>query len=271
MRAEGHEAGRWARRKGAGRLRGVLAVSAALSTLALGAARAGAAAPVPQAGLSIVPAGRSLAVAFVADSSGFSGSIVSYRWSFGDGSTTTTKRHTVTHVYRSAGRFFVTVNETAANAETAVVKGTVRLLRCPVGTESCSVQLTGLGSLSELRATGPISPAAPAAADLFVAPFEIPSCETSILPAVALTDSGFTGKLTVTLEYRSSAPKQAHTTCFSSTVAFLDAAGKRVYNGLLPVCNDAERAPCVKSVRVSDAKVTKVLIVPAGDPKVGAP
>jgi len=92
-----------------------------------------------------------------------------------------------------------------------------------------------------------------------------------VQPAVALTDSGFTGKLTVTLEYRSSAPKQAHTTCFSSTVAFVDAAGKRVYNGVLPVCNDAQRAPCVKSVRLSGAKVTKVLLVPPGDPKVGAP
>ena len=90
--------------------------------------------------------------------------------------------------------------------------------------------------------------------------------------AAALTDSGFIGNLTVPLVYLTSYPDLARTTCFSSEVAFVDAAGMVVHSGPLPMCQVVVPVPpCVVSINISGTLVTKVLLVPPGDPRVGAP
>jgi PKD repeat protein len=196
---------------------------------------------------------------------------VSYSWSFGDDTTATTASHTVTHTYRTAGRFTASVTESDAAGTEASASGTIALFECPASQSSCSESLTNADGVQELETSGPISASSAAGLNLFVGPFRIPDCQLEIVPTAALTDSGFTGNLTVTLEYTSSFPSQARTTCFSSTVPFVNTSGHTVTSGRLPMCAAVPTAPCVESVDISGSSVTKELLIPPGDPKVGAP
>jgi hypothetical protein len=213
-----------------------------------------------------------LTVTFIAQASGFAGAVTSYRWTFGDSASTTTAVNTVQHTYASASTFDVSVTETDAQGESATATGTLELLKCPVSVGQCSGKLPLGGLVETLSALGPISPTAPADLDLFTGPFGFPNCDSEIHGATALTDSGFIGNLTVPLVYLTSHPDQARTTCFSSEVAFMDADGMLVHSGPLPTCQVlAPIPPCVISINISGILVTKVLLVPPGDPRVGAP
>jgi len=235
----------------------------------VGAAPAGASGP-PKAGLSI-SARKGLAVTFVARSAGFSSPVTSYTWTFGDGGSTTTSKPTVTHTYPSPSTFAPAVTERDSTGDKATATGTLGLFDCPVGSTQCTEALANAGTVQLLQASGPVGSASPAGVDLFAGPFRIPNCEATIAPAVALTDSGFTGSLTVTLTYTTSQPKKVSTTCFSSPVAFVDGAGQTVHSGPLPMCQAAPGPPCVESIQTAGSQVTKVLLIPPGDPKVGAP
>jgi hypothetical protein len=211
-------------------------------------------------------------VTFIAEASGFAGAVTSYRWTFGDGASQTTSVNTVQHTYASASTFHVSVSETDTQGESATATGTLELLNCPVGMGQCSGTLQLGGLLQTLSALGPISLLAPADLDLFTGPFGFPNCDSVIGAATALTDSGFIGNLTVPLVYLTSDPDQARTTCFSSEVPFVDAAGMMVHSGPLPTCQVlAPVPPCVLSINIVGLLVTKVLLVPPGDPRVGAP
>jgi hypothetical protein len=225
----------------------------------------------PKAGLSINGARKGLAVTFVARSSGFSAPVHSYAWTFGDGRSTTTSTPTVTHTYAAASTYSPSLTETDTSGATASATGTLGLFDCAAGQSQCSEALAGVGTVALLQASGPTGAGAPAGVDLFVGPFRIPDCGTGIAQAVALSDSGFSGSLTVTLQYTTSQPKHADTTCFSSQVPFVDASGQTVHNGPLPTCQGTPGPPCVQSIEMSGATVSKVLLIPPGDPKVGAP
>ena len=245
--------------------------AASLAATPIAAAGIGGAGASPEAGLSINPAKGALSVTFVAASAGFSGPVVSYRWTFGDGGSATTSREVVTHRYRSAGRFPAAVTETDKQGQHAVARGTIALFRCKAGEATCRVTLPDAANVALLAASGPQGPVGPASANLFVGPFRITGCEAGIIRAVAVTDAGFSGDLTVTVRYASAQPKKASTTCFFSAVAFVDAAGHLVHSGALPRCRASTKAPCVKSVAIDASTVSKVLLIPPGDPKVGAP
>jgi hypothetical protein len=225
----------------------------------------------PTAGLSINRTGDGLTVKFVAQSSGFSSPVDSYAWKFGDGESATTSTPTVTHTYASASTFSPSVTETGTTGGVATATGTLALFVCSVGQSQCTESLQNVGTVQLLQASGPVNSNSPAGVDLFIDPFRISNCQTTIGTAVALTDHGFTGSLTVTLKYTTSHPNQVNTTCFSSSVAFVNAAGKTVHSGALPMCQVAAGPPCVESIRTSGSVVTKVLLIPPGDPKVGAP
>jgi hypothetical protein len=225
----------------------------------------------PKAALSIKASPERLAVTFVAQSSGFSSRVVSYDWTFGDGASAKTASSTVTHTYATPSTYLPAVQETDAAGATASAAGTLVVFACPNGTITCSDSLTSAGTVQSLQANGPIAAASPAGLDLFVGSFRVPSCESAIAPAVAVTDSGFTGSLTVNLQYTTSQPHHVGTTCFSSTVAFVDAAGNTVHNGALPTCIVNAAPPCVQTIQTSGSNVTKMLLIPPGDPKVGAP
>ena len=86
-----------------------------------------------------------------------------------------------------------------------------------------------------------------------------------------MTDAGFTGPLTVTVEYVTADPSLVARTCFASPVPFTNSTGVVVESGALPMCDSvANRPPCVESIQTSGPKVTKTLLIPPGDPKVGA-
>jgi hypothetical protein len=227
-------------------------------------------APTPVAGISISPTNPPLTVKFIAQASGFAGAVTSYSWTFGDGASQTTSVSTVQHTYASASTFDVSVSETDTQGESATATGTLELLNCPVGVGKCSGTLETADLLQTLSASGPISPTAPADLDLFTGPFGFPNCDSVIHAAMGLTDSGFIGNLTVPLVYLTSDPDQALTTCFSSEVPFVDAAGMVVHSGPLPMCLVAALVPpCVLSINISGTLVTKVLLVPPGDPRIG--
>jgi hypothetical protein len=247
------------------------AIAAFVVAAAVVAAVPSGASGSPKAGLSIMAAGNNQTVTFVARSSGFSSPVDSYAWTFGDSESTTTSTPTVTHTYASASTFSPAVTETAGAGAVATATGTLRLSDCPVGQSQCTEALHNAGTVQLLQADGPVSNSSPAHVDLFVGPFRIPSCEATIGPAVALSDSGFTGELTVTVSYMTSQPQNVATTCFSSPVAFVDADGQSVHRGALPMCQAAAGPPCVQSIETSGSEVTKILLVPPGDPKVGAP
>jgi hypothetical protein len=246
------------------------AVVGALGAVQLGAIAAGATA-APTAELSINPAANALSATFVAGSTGFPDQVVSYKWVFGDGKTASTSTGAVVHTYAKAGRFSPTVTERDGTGHQATAKGTISLITCPVGVARCTATLRSAGTVALLQASGAIRTAAAATVNLFVGPFLIARCSPVIAPAVAVTDLGFSGNLTVMLKYTTSQPSLVRTTCFASTVAFVDTAGRRVHSGALPTCQTKPMAPCVKSVSTSGSSVTKVLFMPPGDPKVGAP
>jgi len=226
----------------------------------------------PEAAFSIDPVQRPLTVRFVAKSANFPVPVSSYQWSFGDGQTATTSTNTVTHTYPSASTFMPSVTETDPDGDSAIAIGTLKLSDCPVGATQCTKSLRDVGTVQLLQVTGPISPVTRARVNLLVGPFSFPNCDTAIQPAVAATDTGFTGNLTVTLMYATSDPAEVPITCFSSTVSFVDAEGATVTSGPLPTCAvSAPSPPCVESISVSGPQVTKLILIPPGDPKVGVP
>lgn len=227
----------------------------------------------PVAGFSIDSGAGKLAVTFVAISGRFPAAVDTYRWAFGDGTALTTKTPTVTHSYRAASTFTPTLTEADVHGDLAVAKGSLVLVNCPVGTTKCTASLGPAGGqVQQVQVSGPIGPSTTASVHLIAAPFRIGSCQGAIAPVVGLTDSGFVGRLTVSLTYAKSEPNQVKVTCYASPRAFVDAAGMTVHSGALPNCTaTGPKAPCVVSIGFSDPTVTKTLLVPAGDPKVGAP
>jgi hypothetical protein len=248
----------------------VLAAASAAASITMAALPA-AAASTPKAEISINPAEGALTVTFTARSTGFPSAVVSYEWTFGDGTMATTSSHEVVHRYPSAGDFRPSVTEVDARGDQARASGTIGVFQCPQGAPDCTETLKNTEGVRLLTASGPIGAAAPASLNLFAGPFKIYHCQVESVPTVALTDSGFTGNLTVTLGYTTKHPSQAKTTCFASMVPFVDAAGQTVTSGALPMCQSVQTAPCVESEDISGSSVNKVLLVPPGDPKVGAP
>ncbi len=224
----------------------------------------------PTAEISINPGHEQFQVVFNAKSVGFPSAVVSYEWKFGDGMTADTATPSVSHTYPKAGAFLASVTERDAKGNKATATGTLTLFACPQS-GSCTEQVKNSGSVMLLRASGPIAATSPATVDLFVDPYKISHCEPQVSTAVAVTDAGFTGNLTITLDYTTSFVSQEKTTCFSSKVPFRDAAGATVTNGALPTCGSNATAPCVRSLAVSGTAVSKVLLIPPGDPKVGSP
>jgi hypothetical protein len=224
----------------------------------------------PQAEISIEPAKSPLAVTFVAASVGFPSGVVSYKWRFGDGSSFAGASPTVVHTYKSASRFLVSVTEGDARGHSAAATGTLSLVKCPAGA-SCSAHLSNVASVQLLQVGGLTKPTGQATIDLFIGPYQIQSCEPQVAAAVAVTDVGFRAPLNVTLQYTTMHPAQTPTTCFASTVAFVDAAGKTVKSGPLRNCKAGINPPCVVKVVTGGSKVSKALVIPPGDPKVGAP
>jgi PKD repeat protein len=242
-----------------------------VASIALGIGHA-AASGGPEAAFSIDPAQPALTVKFVAQSEGFPAPVSSYHWSFGDGRKATTAKNTVTHTYPSASAFSPSVTETDPDGESATATDTLLLSDCSVGATQCTKSLSNVGTVQLLRITGPIDPATQAEVNLLVGSFGFPSCNDVIQSAVAGTDTGFTGNLTVNLRYTTTHPAQVSTTCFSSTVSFVDARGDTVFSGPLPMCAaTAPSPPCVQAISTSGRQVTKLILIPPGDPKVGVP
>ncbi|HTW97428.1 MAG TPA: PKD domain-containing protein, partial [Acidimicrobiales bacterium] len=78
----------------------------------------------PQAALSAVSGEGGLPTSFdAAGSRSAVGTIVAYRWSFGDGGTATTSTPTATHVYRQLGTYHVTVTVTDSAGTSSSVLG----------------------------------------------------------------------------------------------------------------------------------------------------
>lgn len=224
----------------------------------------------PEAGLSIEPASGGLTVTLVADSTGFTGKVVSYVWNFGDQQTTETAVPDVTHTYPAASTFVPTVTEADATGHMASASATLALFNCT--TSPCTQSLSNVGTVSSLKVSGPVATGASAGVNLLVGQYQIKHCESSIAPAVAFTDSGFTGRLTASVVYTTTLGNATATTCFASTVPFKNTAGVLVTSGALPRCKaSAPVPPCVQTAHQTGAKVKKVLLVPPGDPKVGVP
>jgi hypothetical protein len=246
----------------------VAAATVMAAFVLIGAAPASASGP--RAGLSIEPASGQLTVELVADSGGFPNPVVSYKWRFGDGVVVKTAVPNVVHTYPAAATFKPSVTETDSAGHKASVTATVALFNCPPS-DQCTATLNNVGTVQSLQVSGPIAAAAVAGVNLDVGPFKIKHCETSIEPAVAFTDSQFTGNLVATVTYTTSQPSSVGTTCFASTVPFANSVGALVTSGALPPCMSMPAPPCVESIGQQGSLVTKVLLVPPGDPKVGVP
>jgi hypothetical protein len=240
------------------------------ASVLIGAAPASASGPT--AGLSIEPAAGELAVQLVADSAGFSTPVVSYKWNFGDGQTAKTTVNHVTHTYPAARTFKPTVTEKNAGGQKATAAATLALFNCPTSSP-CNEALSHVGTVQSLQVSGATIAGMSASVNLLVGQYKIKHCETSISPGAAFTDSGFAGPfLTATLVYTTTVPNPLATTCFASTVPFKNSVGATVTSGALPPCQASNPAPpCVQSESQMGSQVTKVLLVPPGDPKVGAP
>jgi hypothetical protein len=244
------------------------AVTVMAASAVVGASPASASGPT--AGLSIEPASGNLTVELVADSTGFPHPVVSYVWNFGDGQSTETNVPRVTHTYRNASRVGPSVVESDGMGDMATASATMALFLCVMS--PCTQTLGNVGTVSSLKVSGPVAAGTPAGVDLLVGRYKINHCESSIAPAVAFTDSGFTGNLTATVVYTTSRSNAIATTCFASTVPFKNTAGTLVTSGALPRClSSAPMPPCVVSATQTVTKVKKVLLVPPGDPKVGVP
>ncbi len=215
-----------------------------------------------------------LSITFVAASTGFPAPVVSYSWRFGDGQSTTTTIPTVVHAYASAGDFAAKVKETDADGNVASAVGTLDLFECPTS-GTCTEKLSKAGGVKTLKAIGLVSGTAAAGVDLFVGPYQIQGCDPSVGTDGALSDTGFSGPLKVKAVYLVQDPSDVAVTCFSSQVPFVDAQGAMVNNGALPKCSAGGAVPpCVLSITTvetgSGLQATKVLMIPPGDPKVGA-
>jgi PKD repeat protein len=247
----------------------LVAVGVAAATILVPGLAAGATG-APTAEISINPAKDALTVGLAARSSGFAAAPNMYKWSFGDDSSVTTSGRLVTHTYRKAGAYKVAVTESDTQGQAATATGTLAVAQCGPGA-SCTESLANVGDVHLLRLSGQAGAAAPASTDLFVGPFQIPDCQLEVAPTAALSDYGFVGDLTVTLKYTTTHQSQTAKTCYASSVLFTDISGKSVTSGALPSCGSKAVAPCVKSTATSGKSVTKVLLIPPGDPKVGAP
>jgi PKD repeat protein len=251
-----------------------LLMSSTLIVASAGAsAGAAGAQPVPKAGISIspaTPASEKLTVLFEAEALNFpAGAAITYHWDFGDGSSTSVQgTASVQHTYPQAGTFPVSLNE-RVGSQVANATALVKPLVCPTGTGQCSSSLTPPGPVLNLMASGPSSTTA--TLNLLADPWKFSHCTTTLIPAAGLTDHGFKGPLTLTVEYVTAHPAAIGTTCFSSTKLFENTANVMVHSGALPMCQAVGQvAPCVESISLSGSDVTKVLSVPPGDPKVGA-
>jgi hypothetical protein len=255
-------------------LRPTLSALLAVLLLALGSAGIAGDAfggTLPEAALSIAPGTKPLQVKFVTQSSGFQSTVVTFVWTFGDGTSTTTKTPTVRHTYKKPGTYSPAVTEVAGGGQKATVAGTLRLVLCPVGSGQCSSSLTSTGPVDLWSAQGPTGSAAAEELNLFSDPWRFANCDSHIDTAVAVTDAGFTGPLTVTLRYVTADPSLVGRTCFASPVPFVNSTGASVTSGALPMCEAvSDSAPCVESIQTSGSKITKILSIPRGDPKVGA-
>lgn len=264
--------------RGPGRLRSVVVAAASATGLVAGAGLGSplaSAVPArrvpPTAEISIKPAHGAFTVRLVAASAGLSSPAVTWSWTFGDATSTTTSSAAVVHQYPGLGTYAPSVTETDSGGQMATASGTLEVTDCQIGTGQCTEALPPSGTILQFQVSGPQRPTAPGTVDLFTGPWKVPTCEPQVSPAVAFTDTGFTGALTVTLQYLTAYPNQAPTTCFSSTVPFLDSSNQTVRNGALPACNPfGPVPPCVQSVSMNGLQVTKVVLVPPNDPKVGA-
>jgi hypothetical protein len=250
------------------------AVAVICATGTVWAVPAAAVAAGPQAELSIEPAPAPLSVTFVASAADFKP--ISYVFQFGDGHTVKTTSPTVVHTYAKPGHFAPRVTETGAAAvdSTITAAGTLNVDRCAAGS-SCTENLQNVGSVIKLGITGPIEPNMAAGVNLFVGPSQIKNCETAVDTNGGVTDSGFTGNLTLTAAYHVTTLSGVGTTCFSSTVPFTNTGGMLTTSGKLPHCSGATPTPpCVKSIvtkkLASGWQVTKTLLIPPGDPTVGS-
>jgi PKD domain len=247
----------------------LLALIAASSAIAAEASAAG----TPKAALSISPNSGSLGVKFQAMSGGFPSPVVSYTWTFGDGVSAAGPAKTVTHQYAKPGTFTVTLTESDARGDTAQALGKLKLFDCPTAGQECGTSLsTPAASVTLLTVQGPTVSSGPAWLHLFSDPWRFNNCDDKIHNAVAITDAGFAGPLTVTLQYKTSVPSLYPTTCYFSPIPFTNASGATVTSGALPSCQvAAAKPPCVVSSSIAGAAVTKLLLIPPGDPRVGAP
>jgi hypothetical protein len=253
---------------------GVATVAAVLGLSGWAWSTYAAAASNPVAELSIEAASQPLSVILVANSSGFPSPVVSYRWHFGDGTSATTRQPRVTHTFPVTGRFAPKLTESDANGDQASAHGVLELFSCPAGS-SCTETMSRVAGVKTLSPSGPIAPAANATVDLFVGPYQIANCQAAVATDGALTDSGFSGDLEVRVVYAAQDPSVVPITCFSSVVPFVDSQGQTVNNGPLPMCSTAGAAPpCVESITTkptpSGLQATKTIVIPPGDPKVGA-
>lgn len=256
------------------RLRRYAVVAAAVCAVGTMWAVPASASGQPAAELSIDPAPQPLTVTLVAASVRFPARVVSYFFQFGDGQTVRSTSRKVAHTYPAGGTFTPEVTETDADGNTASASGTLELDNCPAG-PTCTQTLHNVGGVVRFTATGDIRASGPSSIDFFVGPYKIKNCDPAVETDGALTDSGFTATLTVTVVYKVSNPALVPTTCFSSVVPFVDAGGHTVTNGPLPMCSSPGAVPpCVKSISTTGSgsaeRATKVLRIPPGDPKVGS-
>jgi PKD repeat protein len=207
----------------------------------------------------------------MAQAAGFASVVKSYEWTFGDGGAATTSSATIVHRYANATTYPVSVTESNANAQSATADGTLVLSACPTGTEQCRASLSTRSGVTFIQASGPIGSNASAELNLFSGSYRFNNCDSAISPAGSLTDSGFNGTVQLTFSYDTTNAVRIQRTCFASGVAFNDTSGARVHSGALPMCQTSGPIPpCVESIEVSSPKVTKVLLLPPGDPKFGS-
>jgi hypothetical protein len=246
----------------------VLALGTGIASVA--SADGTVASAAPQAEISIVSGHGSLNVEFVARSAGFPATVTSYAWIFGDGTSATTTKPRVAHSYPKTGIYHVQMIESAGKLSARGV-GILGVFQC--GPKGMCTESSSSGAITQLQVSGPTpTTAAHAMVDLFGGPFQISHCQARVVPTAAISDTTFSGDLTVTLRYNSTNVSATPTTCFESEIPFVDSAGKVVKSGALPNCSKTTpTAPCVVSYSLSGTKVSKTLLIPPGDPKVGAP
>jgi hypothetical protein len=261
----------------------VLALALGCAIGGAAAAPAGASGP-PTAGMSINPGSGPLSVTFVAKWSGFAKAPDLFVWRFGDGQMMTTASPSTVHIYGQPGQYpltgagplNVTISDSVGDTATSA-PSTLQVFVCPTATQTCDASLVPTaGPVMRVELKGNTKAGVVPSAHLLADPWSFGSCEPALETSVGVTDSGFistpTSPLTLTLKYTSASPANAALTCFSSPKPFTSSTGTTVRTGILPTCAaTARKPPCVQSVGVNGSVVTKVLLLPAGDPKTGAP